>query len=81
MTTVIKTTTKRAVKLMEFATKNAANFITGNPLKVNKYGVRDGKVVFTSYTTTRGIEELFSGKCYDCLADCLSDIDKMIILN
>ena len=66
---------------MEFAVKNAVHFVTGKPLKVNRYGLKDGKVIFTSYTTTKGIEDLYSGKTYQCLSDCFSDIDKMIILN
>ncbi len=79
METVIKTTTKRAEKLMNWALNNSQSFLTGNPIKLNHYYVKDNKATLAQFTTERGIEDLIL-KPYDCLLDCWSDADKKIII-
>ncbi len=79
METVIKTTTKRAEKLMNWALNNSQSFLTGSPIKLNHYYVKDNKAILAQFATERGIEDLIL-KPYDCLLDCWNDADKKIII-
>ena len=77
MKTILKQDkTKRYITLMKQAQKNSDKFLTGNPLKISRYGIYpDGKTSFVTFITEQGIEETYKG---ECLAAAVSDSEKII---